>query len=59
MSKKGNANVDNFEITVNKDLISDNEEITNVFNEYFLSIPSKLKLNRLTLNYFKVLLILE
>ena len=45
MSKKGNAKVDNFEIKVNNDLISDNQEIANVFNEYmyFVSIPSKLK----------------
>ena len=34
--------VDNFEIKVNNDLISDNQEIANVFNEYFVSIPSKL-----------------
>ena len=42
MSKKGNAKVDNFEIKVNNDLTSDNQEISNVFNEYFVSIPSKL-----------------
>ena len=36
MSKKGNAKVDNFEIKVSNDLISDNQEIANVFNEYFV-----------------------
>ena len=43
MSKKGNAKVDSFEIKVNDDLISDDQDFANVFNEYFVSIPSKLK----------------
>ena len=43
MSKKGNAYVDSFKIKVNNDLISDDQDIANVFNEYFVSIPCKLK----------------
>ena len=42
-SKKGTSNVNNFEIKTNNDIISDDLDIANVFNDYFVNIPSKLK----------------
>ena len=43
MYKKGSSKVNNFEIKKDNDIISDDLDIANVFNEYFVNIPSKLK----------------
>ena len=43
MHKKGSSKVNNFEIKTENDIISDDLDIANVFNEYFVNIPSKLK----------------
>ena len=43
MSKKGTTKVNNFEIKINNDIISDDQDIANIFNDYFVNIPSKLK----------------
>ena len=42
-SKKGTSKVNNFEIKTKNDIISDDLDIANVFNDYFVNIPSKLK----------------
>ena len=43
MYKKGSSKVNNFEIKKDNDIISVDLGIANVFNEYFVNIPSKLK----------------
>ena len=43
MSEKGTTKVNNFEIKINNDIISDDQDIANIFNDYFVNIPSKLK----------------
>ena len=43
MYKKGTMKVNNFEIKMDNAIISDDPDITNVFNDYFENIPSKLK----------------
>ena len=43
MHKKGSSKVYNFEIKTDNDMISDDLDIANVFNEYFVNIPSRLK----------------
>ena len=42
-AQKGSTKVNNFEIKTDNDIISDDLDIANVFNEYFVNIPSKLK----------------
>ena len=42
MYKKGSSKVNNFEIKKDNNIISDDQDIANVFNEYFVNIPSKL-----------------
>ena len=43
MHKKGSAKVNNFEIKTDNVMISDDLDMANAFNEYFVNIPSKLK----------------
>ena len=43
MYKKGSSKLNNFKIKKDNDIISDDLDIANVFNEYFVNIPSKLK----------------
>ena len=43
MHKKGSSKVNYFEIKTDNDTISDDLDIANAFNEYFVNIPSKLK----------------
>ena len=42
MYRKGSSKVKNFEIKTDNDIILDDLDIANVFNEYFVNIPSKL-----------------
>ena len=42
-TKKGTSKVNNFEIKINNNIISNDLDIANVFNDYFVNIPSKLK----------------
>ena len=42
-TKKGTSKVNNFEIKINNNIISNDLDIANVFNYYFVNIPSKLK----------------
>ena len=42
-SKKGTSKVNNFKIKTNNDIISDDQDIANVFNNYFVNIPYKLQ----------------
>ena len=56
-SKKGTSKVNNFEIKTNNDIISDDLDIANVFNNYFVNIPSKLK-EPIQPSEFKLLLLL-
>ena len=41
--KKGSTKVNNFELNMNNETISNDLDIANVFNDYFVNIPSKLK----------------
>ena len=41
--KKGSTKVNNFEINMNNETISNDLDIANIFNDYFVNIPSKLK----------------
>ena len=43
MYKKGSSKVNNFEMKKDNNIISDDQDIANVFNEYIVNIPSKLK----------------
>ena len=43
MHNKGSSKVNNFEIKTDNDIISDDLDTANVFSEYFVNIPSKLK----------------
>ena len=43
IAQKGSSKVKNFEIKTDNDIISDDLDIANVFKEYFVNIPSKLK----------------
>ena len=40
MHKKGSSKVNNFEIKTVRDMISDDLDIANVFNEYFVNLMS-------------------
>ena len=42
-NKKGSSNDSNFEIKVNDNIISNDQDIANAFNDFFVNIPSKLK----------------
>ena len=42
-SKKGSAKNNNFEFKINNKIISNDLDIANVFNDYFVNIPSKLR----------------
>ena len=53
-SKKGTLKVNNFEIKINNDIITSDQDIANVFNDYFVNIPSKLK-EHIQLSEFKLL----
>ena len=41
--KKGTSKVNNFEIKIDNDIIASDQDIANIFNDYFVIIPSKLK----------------
>ena len=41
--KKGTSKVNNFEIKIDNDIITSDQDIANIFNDYFVNIPSKLK----------------
>ena len=43
IGKKGSSKVNNFEIKMDDDIISNDLDIANVFNDYFVNIPSKLR----------------
>ena len=57
--KNGSTKVNNFKINMNNVTISNDLDIANVFNDYFVNIPSGLKsrYNPPSLNFFKILLI--
>ena len=42
-NKKGSSNVSSFEIKVNDNIISNDQDIANALNDFFVNIPSKLK----------------
>ena len=42
-NKKGSSNDSSFEIKVNDNIISNDQNIANAFNDFFVNIPSKLK----------------
>ena len=42
-NKKGSSNDSSFEIKVNDNVISNDQDIANAFNDFFVNIPSKLK----------------
>ena len=42
-NKKGSSNDSSFEIKVNDNIISNEQDIANAFNDFFVSIPAKLK----------------
>ena len=57
-NKKRSSNDSNFEIKVNDNIISNDQDIVNAFNDFIVNIPSKLK-EHIKPNYFKTILNLK